>query len=150
MKSRLFAPLALTLLLGGVPAVHAASLVEDTASAAPVKIVYHVNDSGNAMAALQNIRNHLNASPDTRIVLVSHGKGIDFLLIGAEDKNGNPYEPIVQELKDRGADFRVCDNTLKSRKLDGSAVIHEATVVPSGVAEIGRLQAREGYVYLRP
>ena len=51
MKPRLFAPLALTLLLGGVPAVHAASLVEDAASAAPVKIVYHVNDSSNAMAA---------------------------------------------------------------------------------------------------
>jgi intracellular sulfur oxidation DsrE/DsrF family protein len=150
MKSRLFAPLALTLLLGGVPAVYAASPVEAATPTAPVKIVYHVNDSSNAMAALQNIRNHLNASPDTRIVLVSHGKGIDFLLNGAEDRNGNPYEPIVQELKDRGADFRVCDNTLKGRQMDGSAVIHEATVVPSGVAEIGRLQAREGYVYLRP
>jgi hypothetical protein len=34
--------------------------------------------------------------------------------------------------------------------MDASAVIPEATIVPSGVAEIGRLQAREGYVYLKP
>jgi uncharacterized protein len=26
----------------------------------------------------------------------------------------------------------------------------DANVVPSGVAEIGRLQAQEGYVYLKP
>lgn len=150
MKPKLFAPLALTLLLGGVPAVHAASPVEAAAPAASEKVVYHVNDSENAMAALRNVQNHLNASPDTRIVVVTHGKGIDFLLNDAQDKNGNPYEPIVQGLKDKGVDFRVCNNTLKSRKLDGNAVIPEATVVPSGVAEIGRLQAREGYVYLKP
>jgi len=29
-------------------------------------------------------------------------------------------------------------------------VIVDATIVPSGVAEIGRLQAKEGYVYLKP
>ena len=57
---------------------------------------------------------------------------------------------MVQTLKDKGVDFRVCNNTLASRKLDASAVIPEATVVPSGVAEIGRLQAKEGYVYLKP
>jgi len=150
MKSKFFAPLALTLLLGGVSAAHAAAPIEAAAPAAPEKVVYHVNDSDNAMAALRNIRNHLNASANTHIVVVTHGKGIDFLLNGAQDKNGNPYEPIVQSLKDQGVDFRVCNNTLKSRKLDSSAVLQEATVVPSGVAEIGRLQAREGYVYLKP
>ena len=29
-------------------------------------------------------------------------------------------------------------------------MIMEAKVVPSGVAEIGKLQAKEGYVYLKP
>jgi intracellular sulfur oxidation DsrE/DsrF family protein len=53
-------------------------------------------------------------------------------------------------LKNKGVDFRVCANTLKGRKLDASAVNPEATIVPSGVAEIGKLQAQEGYVYLKP
>jgi hypothetical protein len=29
-------------------------------------------------------------------------------------------------------------------------VILDASVVPSGVAEIGKLQAKEGYVYVKP
>lgn len=149
MKSLSFAPLTLVLLLG-TPTLAAAAPVEAAAPADVEKVVYHVNDSENAMVALRNVQNHLNASKSARIAVVTHGKGIDFLLNGAQDKNGNPYEPVVQGLKDKGVDFRVCNNTLSSRKLDASAVIPEATVVPSGVAEIGRLQAKEGYVYLKP
>jgi hypothetical protein len=44
----------------------------------------------------------------------------------------------------------VCNNTLVSRKIDPKKVIHQAKIVPSGVAEIGRLQAKEGFVYLKP
>ena len=39
---------------------------------------------------------------------------------------------------------------LRNRKLEKSQFITEATFVPSGVAEITRLQQREGYAYLRP
>jgi uncharacterized protein len=115
------------------------------------KVVYHVNDSQNATAALRNIGNHLDATDGkAKIIVVTHSKGIDFLLDGAEDKNGNPYNIPVEKLKQRGVDFRVCAITLKTRKLDPKRVIPEAQVVPSGVAEIGKLQTREGYVYLKP
>lgn len=120
------------------------------AAAQEEKVVYHINDSTNAMAGMRNIRNHLNASPKAKIVVVTHGGGIDFLLEGAEDKNGNPYEVIVQELAGKGVQFRVCNNTLVSRKIGKDRVLPEATVVPSGVAEVARLQAQEGYVYLKP
>ncbi len=114
------------------------------------KVVYHINDSSVARLAMRNIQNHINASPDAKIVVVTHGKGIDFLLNDAKDEKGEPYQPQVVGLKERGVEFRVCRNTLAGRKLDDSAVIMDATVVPSGVAEIGRLQAKEGYVYLKP
>jgi hypothetical protein len=39
---------------------------------------------------------------------------------------------------------------LKSRQIDPKKVIPEARIVPSGVAEIGKLQSREGFVYLKP
>lgn len=137
-------------LLSPAYAVHAAGAPDSPPVAAPEeKVVYHINDSANAMVALRNVQNHLQAS-QARIVVVTHGKGIDFLLNGAQDDKGNPYAPLVEELKARAVDFRVCNNTLKSRKLDASAVIPEASIVPSGVAEVGRLQAREGFVYLKP
>jgi intracellular sulfur oxidation DsrE/DsrF family protein len=151
--TRTLTPLLAALLLATTPMAFAAPATEaaaPAAAAAEEKVVYHINDSENATVALRNVQNHLNASKDVRIAVVTHGKGIDFLLAGAQDKNGNAYEPAVQELKAKGVDFRVCNNTLKSRKLEASAVIPEATVVPSGVAEIGRLQAKEGYVYLKP
>jgi intracellular sulfur oxidation DsrE/DsrF family protein len=139
--TRILTPFLAALLLATAPMA---------ANAAEEKVVYHVNDSANARAAMNNVNNHLNAAPDAKIVVVTHGKGIDFLLKGAEDANGNPYEIGVQTLKSKGVDFRVCNNTLKSRKLDASAVVEEAAIVPSGVAEIGKLQAQEGYVYLKP
>lgn len=117
----------------------------------PVKVVYHVNQGVDvARAALRNIANHLGADPTARIVVVTHGPGIDFLLDGAKDRNGNPFDATVQELKAKAVEFRVCRNTLQGRGLADSAVIPEASVVPSGVAEVARLQAKEGFVYLRP
>ena len=56
----------------------------------------------------------------------------------------------IADLASKGVEFRVCNNTLVSRKIDASKVAMEAKVVPSGVAEVAKLQAREGFVYLRP
>lgn len=143
--------LSATLIL---PAAHAAAPAKSAKPAAEAaalqeKVVYHVNDASIARIAMRNAENHVNSSPDAKIVLVTHGKGIDFLLNDAKDDKG-AYAPQVAGLKEKGVEFRVCRNTLKGRNLDDSAVIMEAQVVPSGVAEIGKLQAKEGFVYLKP
>lgn len=120
-------------------------------SEAPIKVVYHISD-GSAQAArgLVNIQNHLNAAPDTRITVVTHGPGIDFLLEGATDPQGHAFTSAIGALAARGVEFEVCNNTLVGRGIAADKVVLEAKVVPSGVAEVARLQAREGYVYLRP
>lgn len=116
-----------------------------------VKVVYHVNTGiESANAALSNIRNHLNAEPGTKIVVVTHGPGIDFLVSDAKDSHGRVFSGTVGELANRGVEFRVCNNTLETRGLEPSALLLEAQVVPSGVAEVARLQAREGFVYIKP
>ena len=150
---RTLTPLLAALLLATSPMIHAAPVAEaaaPAAAAAEEKVVYHVNDASLARVAMRNSQNHITASPDARIVVVTHGKGIDFLLNDAKDEKGEPYQTQVAGLKEKGVDFRVCRNTLKGRKLDDSAVMMDANVVPSGVAEIGRLQAKEGFVYLKP
>lgn len=119
-------------------------------AASPVKVVYHVNNSDGATGVLNNIRNHINASPTAKIVVVTHGPGIDFLVDGAKNANGNPYDIPVQELSGRGVEFRVCKNTIDARKLDKSKLLPETQIVQSGVAEVARLQAEEGFVYLKP
>lgn len=117
----------------------------------PIKVVYHMNQGAeHAPQALRNIRNHLSVDSKARIVMVSHAAGIDFLMRDAADKNGNPFEVTVQDLVMKGVEFRVCEITLKSRNIDRKQLIDDVTYVPSGVAEVSRLQAQEGFVYLKP
>lgn len=155
MMSRTLTPILAALMLSIAPMAHAdlAKKKAPEAVAAPVviqeKVVYHVNDSANARVAMNNVNNHLNATPGAKIVVVTHGKGIDFLLNDAKDDKGE-FASVVSGLKAKGVDFRVCNNTLVGRKIDPATVNLEASIVPSGVAEIGRLQSKEGYAYLKP
>ena len=126
-------------------------MTDPKANVAEDKVVYHVNDSAQqAVATLRNIGNHLEVNPKAKIVVVTHAQGVDFLLKEARDNNGNPFQVAVEGLKERGVQFDVCEITLRNRKLTRAQFISEAVFVPSGVAEITRLQQREGYAYLRP
>ncbi|MBK5105496.1 MAG: DsrE family protein [Burkholderiales bacterium] len=116
----------------------------------PDRAVYHINDSVNATAVMRNVGNHLSVDPTAKIVIVSHSKGVDFLMEDAKDKNGNPYNIKVEELAAKGVTFDVCEITLRSRKLKKDQFIPEAKFVPSGVGELAKLQYREGYVYIKP
>jgi len=115
------------------------------------KVVYHINEgTEKAAMLLRNVKNHLAAEPGAKIVVVGHNAGIDFMLQGAQDKNGNPFDVPMEELADKGVEFKVCRNTLTGRNIPESKVQAPATIVPSGVAEVARLQAKEGFVYLKP
>nr|WP_310565552.1 DsrE family protein [Hydrogenophaga sp.] len=116
-----------------------------------IKTVYHLSEGiPQASRAVNNIRNHLAADPKVKIVVVTHGLGIDFLLQGATNQMEQPFAGAIADLAAKGVEFRVCNNTLASRKIDADKVVLEAKIVPSGVAEVAKLQAREGFVYLRP
>ena len=116
-----------------------------------IKVVYHMSEGiPQASRAIQNIRNHLAADPKAKIVVVTHGLGIDFLLEGATNQMDQPFSGSVADLASKGVEFRVCNNTLVARKIDQNKLLMETKIVPSGVAEVARLQAREGFVYLRP
>lgn len=129
----------------------ASSLQVHAADDDVIKTVYHMSEGiPQASRGLNNIRNHLSADPKAKIVVVAHGLGIDFLLQGATNQMEQPFAGAIADLANKGVEFRVCNNTLVSRKLDASNVVLEAKIVPSGVAEVARLQAKEGYVYLKP
>ena len=117
----------------------------------PDKVVYHLNAGlDQASNGLRNIRNHLEVNPKAHIVVVAHAQGVDYMLKGSKDANGNSFEQQVSDLKLQGVQFDVCEITLRNRKMSRAQFIGDATFVPSGVAEIARLQQREGYAYLRP
>ena len=117
----------------------------------PVKAVYHLTTGiETAAAALNNIQNHLNADPKARIVVVTNGPGIDFMLQDAKDSRGREFSSTVSTLAGRGVEFRVCKNTLTTRNISPDKLLMEAKIVPSGVSEAAKLQAQEGFVYIKP
>jgi uncharacterized protein len=126
-------------------------LLVTTLSWADIKVVYHLSEGiPQASRAIGNIRNHLAADPKVKIVVVAHGLGIDFLLDGAVNQMDQAFAGGVSDLANKGVEFRVCNNTLVARKISTDKLLMEAKVVPAGVAEVATLQAKHGYVYLRP
>lgn len=128
------------------------------------KVVYHINyDNPKSQAgALRNIQNHINAvgKENLELKVVLHGAGLTLLLdpdsiSGTKFKAGNASDVITAKiagLKDQGVNFNVCANTLKGKKVNYENDLYDvskADIVPSGVAEIAKLQA-EGYSYIRP
>lgn len=134
-------------------AVFAALWLLAAAAFAQDKVVYHIDDAAaQATKALRNVRNHLDVAPDTKIIVVAHAEGVDFLMEGAKDrKNPNiDYASLVSALKARGVRFEVCEITLKNRGLKKEQFIMDADFTPSGVVRIAQLQSREGYAYIKP
>lgn len=141
---RLIHQLCSVLLVSGTVALSA--VAED-------RVVYHIDDAATqATKGLRNIRNHLDVSPTTRVVVVAHANGVDFLMEGAKDaKNPNiDYPSLVNALKSRGVNFEICEITLKNRSLKKDQFVMDAEFVPSGVVRVTELQTREKFAYIKP
>jgi len=129
------------------------------------KVVYHINyDNPKKQAgALRNIQNHINAvgaeNLDLKVVL--HGNGLA-LLVEPEAlkrvpkfKFANANDQMIAKidtLKNQGVAFNVCANTMKGRKVNLNNDLYsveKSDVVPSGVAELAKLQ-QQGYMYIKP
>ena len=129
------------------------------------KVVYHINyDNPKKQAgALRNVQNHINAvgaeNLDLKIVL--HGNGLALLLEPdsleklKKFKHANADDKMtakIDGLKDQGVEFNVCANTVRGRKVDVDSDLYNVDnkdIVPSGVAEVARLQLM-GYAYIKP
>lgn len=128
------------------------------------KVVYHVNydDPKKQAGALRNIQNHINAvgkdNLDLRVVM--HGNGLSMVLLPeslaklTKFKHANANEKMgstIDGLKNQGVAFKVCDNTIKGRKvsMEDMYFVSDEDVVPSGVAELAHLQG-QGYSYIKP
>ncbi|MCB2101349.1 MAG: DsrE family protein [Rhodobacterales bacterium] len=120
------------------------------------KVVYHVNYTGGDAnkaykGAMRNIQNHINAvgAENMEIKVVLHGNGLGLLMAANKDPQ---MAATVDNLKLQHVGFGVCANTLKGRNIDYTKDLYDveaADIVPSGVAELSRLQ-QMGYTYIKP
>ncbi|MBE7217207.1 MAG: DsrE family protein [Caulobacteraceae bacterium] len=118
------------------------------------KVVYQ-NDGGGPDAAayfkrlLHNLENHLQAvDGKVAIRVVSFGPGVQLFQLARTDPE---LAAGLDRVRKAGVRFLVCRNTLIGMRLTPADLYHVADgdVVPSGVAEVARLQGL-GYVYEHP
>ena len=120
------------------------------------KVVYHINYNGGDgdkayRGALRNIQNHINAvgKDNMEIKVVLHGNGVGLL---KSAQSNDKLQMDVTSLKTQNVAFNVCNNTLVGRNIDyhnDLFEVFEDDIVPSGVAELSRLQMM-GFTYIKP
>ncbi len=145
MKTNNLLTLLATLLAGALLSIAVAARADD-----PIKTVYHLPDERLATLAMNNINHHLAADPGVKIVVVALSTGVRAFTFGAQDAGGRAYADWVDQLAAKGVEFRICQNSMNALKLTKGDLIDKVAVVPSGVAEIARLQAKEGFAYIHP
>jgi intracellular sulfur oxidation DsrE/DsrF family protein len=119
------------------------------------KVVYHINYAGGDQgklyeAAMTNVQNHITAvgADKLDIKVVMHGLGLDMLM---DAKSNDSIRNKINGLKNQHVAFQVCGIALERRKIDYKNLydVSEGDIVPSGVAEIAKLQ-HQGYAYIKP
>ena len=140
----------------GVPAPK----VADDYYAGAEKVVVHVTMEGDEkkyLGVLGNVSNYIKAleqtGKKTDAIVVMTGDGLGLLTTAKQvEMNADSKLPAkIAELKEKGVKFQICYNTLTGRKIK-FADLYDAKpedVIPSGVAEAGRLQS-QGYQLLKP
>ena len=113
-------------------------------------VVYHIDNPEVAVQMIRYISNHLKTPNPPPVTVVAIGHGVDFLVDDAKDKNGNTYAALMAPLMDAGVVFNACQNTLNAFSLTPDDLSMGVETVPSGAAEIARLQLEEGYAYFKP
>lgn len=116
------------------------------------KVVYHNSggDEGYFTRFLGNISNHIEAvgADHVQILVVDHGNGLDLFQAMENDPK---IAKRVEVLREKGVRFLICRKTQEAREIDWRTLpgVQEADIVPSGVAEIAKLEG-EGFAYIHP
>ena len=118
------------------------------------KVVYQndsgwPDDRGYFDRLLRNLAAHIAATDGkVEIRVVSFSAGVKLFQLAKTDAE---LAASIDSLRSKGVRFLVCRNTLKGMnlRLDDLYGVQSADIVPSGVAEIARLQGM-GFVYVHP
>lgn len=109
------------------------------------KIIFQLTsgDSITHMKFLRQLHNILEAAPNVKIEVVTHGMGVDLL-----KSESNPFEKTLVDLKESNIQFIVCENTLKQRNLVKDQFLTWVGFVPSAILELV-IKQEQGWIYIK-
>ena len=111
------------------------------------KIVFqftNANDTLQQKAFVKQLENLTEHWPSAQVEVVLYSFGLELMMQG-----NNKLTPRLNELHKKGVRFVICENSIKSRKLNKDVFIKELVgYVPAGVAEIVEKQ-EQGWSYIK-
>lgn len=102
--------------------------------------------SGDTLAhkqLMKQLNNIKSVAPTTQMEVVCHGPGLDMLV--AEK---TMVADKIKKLTESGVVFNACEFSMTERKVEKSALIKEAGLVPAGIIEIVTRQ-EQGWSYIK-
>ena len=112
-------------------------------------VVFHLDSETSMNRMLAQVARHHAFNPDIETRVIPIGDGVKPAIEGAEDANGGQYSAQMEQLMASGIRLFACEATLNYYNLTEDDLAFGVETVPSGVAALGRLQAREGWGYLK-
>ena len=112
-------------------------------------IAFHVDTDEHMNRSLRQISRHLEGNPDVPIRVILIAGGVQAALEGAKDPNGGLYSAQIEQLLAQNVRIFACENTLRSFNHSTNDLTFGIETVPSGIAELGRLQVKEQFGYIK-
>ncbi len=110
------------------------------------KVLFHLDELKSWNILLANLENLTNALDDLDLKVVINGEGVKYL---SSKESLDQKEDKLKELAEKGAQFLVCKNALKTHKVEEEDLYSFVGTVPAGVVTIIEFQ-EEGYSYIKP
>jgi len=112
-------------------------------------VVLHIDSDAHMNRSLRQVTRLLDSAPDLPLRVILIAGGVKPALDGAVDPNGGLYSAQMEQLLARGVRIFACENTLNSFNKTADDLTFGIETVESGVAELGRLQVKAGYSYIK-
>ena len=112
-------------------------------------VVFHLDSETRMNRMLAQVARHHAFNPDIEARVILIAEGVKTAIEGAQDANGGQYSAQMEQLMASGIRIFACEATLNYYSLTEGDLAFGVETVPSGVAALGRLQAREGWGYIK-
>lgn len=103
-----------------------------------MKVLLHVSNLDQIKRMENNVNNLLKENSNIKISVVANDQAVKMFVLGKDNT----------ATINSSAKYYVCNNSIRSLKLDDMKLISGAEVTSSGVFKIANLQ-NEGYLYIK-
>lgn len=112
------------------------------------RTIFHIDEINKFKLLLANINNLIQSMDKEQITIEVLANSEAVKLFVLNDIKEDEYT-CVQNLINKGVTFSLCNNSIRSNKIDSSLLIQNVNIVPSGVKEL-TIKQHEGYAYIKP